>query len=150
MSVKIERNEDRIISPKIQPSEQYKIQGPDKKFMDMLKQEARHSNREQLEKLLKEVDQLGARLAEDLSLKTLKNYRDMVRRFLYIALRGAYSIKDEMGIDIFGSTRTYKIANKVDESLEELASLMLKRHEAQLEIVSRVSEIRGLLVDLIG
>lgn len=150
MSVKIERSDKGILSPKFSNLDHQKVQKTDQNFMDMLKQEARDTTKEELEKMLLEVDQLGARLAEDLSLRTLKEYRDLVRRFIYLALKGAYSVEEEMGIDIFGSARSYKIVKKVDQSLEELASLMLKRHEAQLEIVSRVSEIRGLLVDLMG
>lgn len=150
MGVKIGRKENTGIDPRIFSNEHGKIKSTESNFMDMLKEEAKHSNREKLKKLLEEVDKLGARLAEDLSLRTLKDYRDLIRRFVYLALRGSYEVKEEFGIDIFGSTRTYKIVNKVDESLEELTQIMLKRHEAQIEIVSRVSEIRGLLVDLMG
>ncbi|HPQ11007.1 MAG TPA: DUF327 family protein, partial [Bacillota bacterium] len=66
------------------------------------------------------------------------------------AIKGSIEVLDQSGIDIYGSPRSYKIIRKVDDSLEQLAQAILKRHEAQIEIVARVSEIRGLLVDLMG
>ncbi len=150
MSVKIKRSDESIRGQELKTTKHQKVLNTEKNFMEMLKQEAKNSNRDQLQKLLKEVDELGGRLGEDLSLQTLKAYRDCIRRFVYLALRGSYEIKDEVGIDIFGSARSYKIVKKVDESLEELTQIMLKRHAAQIDIVARVSEIRGLLIDLTG
>lgn len=149
MGVKIGRK-DGVIRTELPANDHAKITGTRSSFMDMLKQESRGNNREKMEKLFIEIDKLGARLAEDLSLMTLKEYRESISKFVYLALRGSYEVKDQTGIDLYGSTRSYKIAKKVDESLEELAQIMLKKHEAQLEIVARVSEIRGLLIDLIG
>ncbi len=150
MSVKIKRADESIRGQELKAAKHQKILGTEKNFMGMLKDEAKNANRDQLQKLLQEVDELGGRLAEDLSLQTLKAYRDSIRKFVYLALRGSYEIKDEVGIDSFGSARSYKIVKKVDESLEELTQIMLKRHSAQLDIVARVSEIRGLLIDLTG
>lgn len=150
MSVKIKRSDESLRGQELKVAKHQKVLSTEKNFMGMLKEEAKNSSRDQLQKLLQVVDELGGRLAEDLSLQTLKAYRDSIRKFVYLAVRGPYEIKDEVGIDNFGSARSYKIVKKVDESLEELTQIMLKRHAAQLDIVARVSEIRGLLIDLTG
>jgi len=142
--------QDSMIRADVEFKDHTKVKGATSKFRDLLKQDPRESSRQELEKLLQEIDKLGANLAEDLSLKTLKEYRKSIKQFVYFALRGSSEVEDQSGIDIYGSARSYKIIKQVDDSLEQLAQVMLKKHEAQIEIVARVSEIRGLLIDLVG
>src|SRR5690554_2591209 len=72
---------------KLKDHTQLKVSNND--FMDLLKRDSRRNSREELEKLLQEIDRLGGTLAEDLSLKTLKQYRESVRQFIYFAIRGS-------------------------------------------------------------
>jgi uncharacterized protein YaaR (DUF327 family) len=139
-----------MIRTDVELKESTKLKVSNTDFLDLLKRDSGKNTQQELEKLLQEIDSLGAALAEDLSLKTLKRYREAIKQFISYAIKGSIEVLDQSGIDIYGSPRSYKIIRKVDDSLEQLAQAILKRHEAQIEIVARVSEIRGLLVDLMG
>jgi uncharacterized protein YaaR (DUF327 family) len=106
--------------------------------------------RRSLEELLDEVHSSGGELLETQSLEAIKRYRAAVRSFLDLVL--ARMLATEQRSSGAGVTRRKRFTQirVVDQKLERLVSDLLADQHRQLDILGRVNEIGGLLVDLLG
>jgi uncharacterized protein YaaR (DUF327 family) len=89
-------------------------------------------------------------------------YKQAVRNFIHYIVENAYSTSTEAGIPSFlkpgfkGQRGTlesrkqlaYTKVQVIDTKLEELAKRLLTSQMQQMEIASRLEEIKGLLIDL--
>lgn len=103
---------------------------------------------QKMENLLKEIENQGKRLSESQTLKELKKYKEMIKNFLSEAVRKTYALKDEATWDRRGRHKVYTTIEKVNQKLEDLTTAVLGQQENQLDLLQRVDEIRGLLVDM--
>ena len=101
-----------------------------------------------LEEILAQVDQAGKELANNRGSAALKRYREAVRRFLEATVRQSFQMKDDRRWDRRGNLREYKIIVGVNQQLEELARMVLEEQTPKMQILAKLDEIRGLLVDL--
>jgi uncharacterized protein YaaR (DUF327 family) len=90
-------------------------------------------------------------------------YKQAVRNFMNYVVQNSYDLDHEKGIPKFltpgfsgqrgtpdaMSQKQYTKIQIIDKKLEDLAAMLLSRQKAQLELTSRLEEIRGLLVDLL-
>jgi uncharacterized protein YaaR (DUF327 family) len=107
---------------------------------------------ETVEGLLDDVHVAGEALKRDPVFGPMKGYKKAVRRFLRYVIENGLETDDTLGIR---NPRTmqqkkYVIIRVVDERLESLAAHVLKNQVDQLEILRRIDEIHGMLVDLTG
>jgi uncharacterized protein len=91
------------------------------------------------------------------------HYKQAVRNFMNYVVQNAYSLEHEKGLPNklkpgFKGRRGTPEADKakgytkiqvIDRKLENLAAMLLSNQLHQMELVSRLEEIRGLLVDLL-
>jgi uncharacterized protein YaaR (DUF327 family) len=107
---------------------------------------------ETIEQLLDDVHKAGEALKRDPYLAPLDQYRNSVRLFLRYVLDKGFTVEEELGIRNPRSLeqKKYVVVKSVDRRLESLAAYVLKGQAEQLEILRRLDEINGLLVDLAG
>ncbi|MGE5577112.1 MAG: YaaR family protein [Syntrophothermus sp.] len=117
-------------------------------FHDALQAAQGQAAREQLDELLALLDLQAGRLKDKRDLAELYRYRDLVRRFLDIIVKEAYNVHEETGFNRRGRRKLFLLVKKVDTALEELAETVLKAQAGSLELLAKLGEIRGLLVDL--
>ena len=93
----------------------------------------------------------------------IMRYKQAVRGFINYVVKNSYSIDREEGLPNFikpgfkGRRGTpeamkgkeYTKIQVIDRKLEDLAAMLLSSQIRQMELVSRLEEIRGLLVDLL-
>ena len=94
------------------------------------------------------VSAAGEELARTLHLKHLQTYQELVREFLTAVVTQAYRLRRDVGRDRRGRSRVFQIVLQVDQALADLAQAVLAGEQARLQILARLDEIRGLLVDL--
>lgn len=102
--------------------------------------------------LLDAVHEAGEALKTDPVFGPLDDYKNAVRRFLRYVLDHGLETGEITGIR---NPRTmqrkkYVILRVVDDKLEKLTAHVLKGQAGQLDILRRIDEINGLLVDLSG
>lgn len=103
-----------------------------------------------LESLLDEVHQAGDRLKDNPSVDLVQAYKKAVRDFMHRVVEGSFSLEEKTsGGSILKRKKYYRIA-VIDEALERLAAEILRNQRDKLEILRRVDEINGLLVDLLS
>lgn len=100
------------------------------------------------DQLLSQVDKAAKKLVTQPSMETLRSYRAAVQNFLKEAISGSYRMKGESRWDRRGNRRIFCVVQKVNQALEELTTEVLQKNAKPIELMARVDEIRGLLVDL--
>lgn len=78
----------------------------------------------------------------------MKKYRELVKDFLNEIVNRSHKFSRENFLDRRGRHRVYGIVKLVDKNLDDLASELVKDEKDHLTILSKVGEIRGLLLDI--
>jgi len=113
--------------------------------------------------LMEEVRSTGDDLRGRPFPEEIMRYKQAVRNFLNYVVKNSYSVDQEEGIPNklkpgFAGRRSTPEAQKgksytkiqiIDKKLEDLAAMLLTSQMRQIELISRLEEIRGLLVDLL-
>ncbi len=107
---------------------------------------------ETIEGLLDDVYEKGDALKKDSVFGPLNGYKTAVRRFLRYVIENGLEMDETLGIrnPKTMQQKKYIIIRVVDERLESLAAHVLKNQSDQLDILRRIDEIHGMLVDLTG
>jgi uncharacterized protein YaaR (DUF327 family) len=117
-------------------------------FQDVFFQAHAKLNKAELDKLLRQIDNLGNSLAKNMTWKALQEYKEQVRRFLEQVVKGGFGAKEKQGFDRRGRMRLYKIISQIDDLMAELAEQVVKEEKDHLDLLAKIGDIRGLLVNL--
>lgn len=115
---------------------------------ELLEQQSDGVTREQLEQMLKKIDEQAGRLSHSPTFDELKEYRTLIKNFISAAVGQMYELHTSAGWDRMGRQRAYTTVRKVDRKLEEMAEKIRLGQSEQLDIVASHDAIRGMLVDL--
>ena len=117
---------------------------------------------ETLNLLMDEVRSAGDILRDRPFPDEILRYKQSVRNFMHYIVENCYSLDHETGIPKFlkhgykghrGTPEamkqiTYTKIQVIDKKLEDMAAMLLSSQMQQLELTSRLEEIKGLLIDL--
>ncbi|MDA8213321.1 MAG: YaaR family protein [Clostridia bacterium] len=117
-------------------------------FMEQLNRAQDGHLQQQLENLLKDIEKQGVRLANNMTVRELKLYKDLVKKFIKEAVGKTYRLKEEAGWDRRGRYKMYTLIQNVDTHLDELTKLVLEEQSDQLSVLGKLDEIRGILMDI--
>lgn len=102
-----------------------------------------------LESLLDDVHTAGEGLKDNPTLDLVQAYKRAVREFVHYVVERSYSLEEKTsGRNVLKRKKYYRIA-VIDESLERLAAEILRNQRDRLDILRRIDEINGMLVDLL-
>ena len=114
---------------------------------ELLEQNGRVTS-EQMDKLLRQIDEQGTRLSRTPTYDELKSYRTLIRNFVGEAVNSMYELHTQAGWDRMGRQKVYTTVRKIDKKLEEMAEKIRLGQADQLDVAASHDVIRGLLVDL--
>ncbi len=103
---------------------------------------------EKLNGLMSDITTQGEKLAEHMDIRDMKKYRELVKDFLNEVVNRSHKFSRENFLDRRGRHRVYGIVKLVDKNLDDLASELVKDEKDHLTILSKIGEIRGLLLDV--
>ncbi|MDI4649440.1 MULTISPECIES: YaaR family protein [Cohnella] len=118
-------------------------------FGDLMQQNEEGRTQEELQRKLEDIRQQGDRLMRSMTVRELKLYRMMVKGFLEDTLKRGIALKETKGWDRRGRGKRYKILEEVDSMLVAMGEELLGSEEGRLELLQKVGEIRGLLINLV-
>ena len=101
-----------------------------------------------LTSLMEEITMQGDKLAKHRNVKDMKKYRGLIKEFMNEIINRSHSFSRENFLDKRGRHRVYGIVRLVNEKLDELAQELVKEEKDHLGILSKIGEIRGLLLDI--
>ena len=105
--------------------------------------------REKLKNLLERIDIQSQKLSERMDIGELKRYRSLVSEFLDIALRNSSQFHKEHTLDSKGRHRIFAIVKNIDTELESLTREVLRQQKDNLNVLAKLDDIRGMLLDIL-
>ena len=99
--------------------------------------------------MLKDINLQGKLIARHMDIREMKRYRGLIRDFLNEVVNRSHKFSRENFLDHRGRHRVYGIIRLIDENLDELAQELVEDEKNQIDILSRIGEIEGLLLDIL-
>ena len=101
-----------------------------------------------LAEMKNEIDEQGKRLGERVDVKEFERYRKLIREFLDEIVSNGYTFSREDAYASRGRHRYIATVRIVDEKLDALGKEVMKEQADKIEILNKIDDIRGLLLDL--
>lgn len=118
------------------------------RFGDMIVKQGTKMQTEQLTRLLGDISAAGDRVARNRTLRELTRFKMLVKRFLQEAVDHGLEMKQSHTWNRFGEGRRLKIVETIDEHLVELAQDILNEEKETIDLLDKIGEIKGLLINL--
>ncbi|HBW36492.1 YaaR family protein [Desulfosporosinus sp. BICA1-9] len=140
----------RINTPHQTPATNLDSQSPSAKTNDFsgVLSQTQKIQRIELQTFLGKLESQGKKLAQSLSIRDLKDFRDMVKTFLRSTFGQSRKMFEDSSHDSYGRPKVMTRIAKIDQALEELGQQLLDQQSKPLEVLTKIDEIRGLVVDL--
>ena len=103
---------------------------------------------EQLTVMLSDIEVFGKKLTKSRNLKDLARFKGLVKRFVKETVDNGLNIETSRSFDIYGNTRTLALVKALDEKLIELTEDMMNQEKPSIDLLERIGEIKGLLINL--
>lgn len=108
-----------------------------------------HELQARLTLLMEDITQQGKKLSKHMDVRDMKHYRHLVKEFMNEVVNRSHKFSRENFLDRRGRHRVYGLVKLVDETMDELARELIKDEKDHLAILSRIDEIRGMLLDIL-
>lgn len=119
-----------------------------KSFADTMAQQEQQRSKEHLRQMLARIHEQGERLARNMTVRELRTYKLMVKQFLEDTVKRGVGLRETRGWDRRGRSKRYKLLEEVDRLLIEMGEELLQHEEGRLDLLEKVGEIRGLLLNV--
>ena len=103
---------------------------------------------EKLSSLMTDIEKQGKRLGKHMDINDMRKYRSLVKEFINEVVSRSHRFSRENFLDRRGRHRVYGMVKLVDKNLDDLAQALMADEKDHMEILSRIDEIRGLLLDI--
>ena len=103
---------------------------------------------ERLNSLMTQITEQGEKITRHMDIGDMRRYRELVKDFMNEVVNRSHEFSRENFLDRRGRHRVYGIVRLVDKNLDDLAVELIKDEKDNLAILSKVGEIRGLLIDI--
>lgn len=117
-------------------------------FVDALKDSDTERRNEACENILQQIDALSEELKKAPTPKGVKKYRALIAEFVKEASSQTYEVSAEQHWDLNGRRKNLVLVKQINHSVQELIDSVLNQEKKQINLVARLTEIRGLLLDL--
>lgn len=98
--------------------------------------------------MMEEITQQGNKLSRRMDVKDLQEYRKLIKEFMNEIAAHTHEFSRENFLDRKGRHRVYGIVKKINQTLDELAEELLNEEKDRISILSKIDEIRGLILDI--
>ncbi len=115
------------------------------KFYDKLNSLKQSSSLEDIKRNLESVKKAGERLVLTQNYGDISIYKNAVKEYLKSVVDNMYSLDKNSS---FWEHQYYKNVKIVDSKLEDMTSKLISEEKENIDIVSTVDMIQGLLIDM--
>lgn len=103
----------------------------------------------QLNALLENIHKQGDKLARSRTLKDLHQYKRLIKSFLQDVVKFGLSLEETTSFSPMSSReRKLKVIKEIDKQLLELSQEILETEDENIQLLDKIGEIKGLLIDL--
>lgn len=101
-----------------------------------------------INELFIEIDKQGGKLAKSFNINELKLYKRLLSEFLNAAVGSSYMYEKEHHFERGGRRTIHSVIKKVNEEVEALMRQVVSGEQGNIDILKRIDEIRGLLLNV--
>jgi len=118
------------------------------KFSAIVQKQDEKLQMDQLNKLLSEIESAGEKLAKSRTFKDLAKYKTLVKRFVRETVDFGMNLKQSHTWNQFGEGRKLNIIETIDKQLVDLTNDYIQKEKPAIDILGKIGEIKGLLINL--
>jgi uncharacterized protein YaaR (DUF327 family) len=118
-------------------------------FREHLGRQLKEEYRKHISELFDELAQLAETILGRIDISIFEQYRGRLKELLTEAVKNAYILSSEYVTDLSGRQRVYATIHIIDSKFDELTKDILNENSDRLDYLSRVDEIRGLIMDML-
>lgn len=141
-------NQDLRVGLKTNHNELKHVNQSGNRFSEILVKHGSKLQTDQLTRLMGDISAAGDRVARSRNLRELTRFKMLIKRFLQEAVEYGLDMKQSHTWNRFGEGRRLKIVETIDEHLVELAQDILNEEKDTIDLLDKIGEIKGLLVNL--
>jgi len=116
------------------------------RFFDELKFAETEELHLEFDRLVDEITKQGKKFSKNPTIALLKTYKSMIKEFLQYATDNMFRVEHYTGGRL--KQKIYTVTKIIDKKLSALTKLILSQQEHNINLLSTLDEIRGLLIDL--
>jgi uncharacterized protein len=128
--------------------EQKTISTKSSSFTSLVETQRQKLQYNQLENMMGELDNAGERLVRSRTFKDLAKYKTMVKKFMKETVDFGMNLKQSHSWNQYGEGRKLKLVETIDQHLVDLTDEFLKKDKSSIDLLGKVGEIKGLLINL--
>lgn len=98
--------------------------------------------------LMEDITQQGNKLGKHMDVRDMRKYRRLIQDFMNEIVTHSHKFTRENFLDRRGRHRVYGMIKLIDKNLDELAIELMKDEKDHISILSKIDEIRGILLDI--
>lgn len=141
-------NQDLRMNPALGRNDVRSNKELNNRFGDMVLKQGSKMQTEQLTRLLGDISTAGDRVAKSRSLRELARFKRLVKKFMEETVQFGIESKQSHTWNRFGEGRRLKIVETIDEQLVQLAEDLLNEERETIDLLDKIGEIKGLLINL--
>ena len=118
-------------------------------FREHMGHQRKEEYRKHINSLFDELTALADTITGRIDISLFERYRGRLKELLTEAMTNAYILSSEYVTDLNGRQRVFATISIIDSNLDALAKDILHENNDRLDYLSRVDEIRGLIMDML-
>jgi uncharacterized protein len=103
---------------------------------------------QQLEELVNDIVKQGEKLGKRVDIKELRDYKRLISEFLGVAVGNSRKFSKQSLLDRRGRHKVYALIKKINNELDLLTQEVMNGEKDNIDILRRVDDIRGLILDM--
>jgi uncharacterized protein len=100
--------------------------------------------------MVEDIVQQGEHIKKHMDIRDMRRYRETIRSFMNEIVNRSHKFSRENFLDRRGRHRVYGMIKLIDKNLDELAEALIQEEKDSMLLLSKIDEIRGLLLDLLA
>jgi uncharacterized protein len=117
-------------------------------FVDALQDSDTQHRNEACENILQQIDTVSEELKKAPTPAGMKRYRGLISDFVKEAMNQSYEVNENLHWDRQGNRKNFVLVKQINRSVEDLMDSVMNQEKKRIDLVAKLGEIRGLLVDL--
>ena len=117
-------------------------------FRSQLLKAENGSYEQQLEELVNNIVKQGEKLGKRVDIKELRDYKRLISEFLGVAIGNSRKFSKQSLLDRRGRHKVYALIKKVNNEVDLLTQEVMSGEKDNIDILRRVDDIRGLILDM--
>jgi uncharacterized protein YaaR (DUF327 family) len=118
-------------------------------FREHLGNQLKDDYKKRVTDILNDLSGLSGEMLIRIDIRAFEHYIGQMKALLSEIVKNAYVLNSEDIMDVRGRHRIFTSVGVVDKKLDELATDVLSQNGDNLDYLSRVDEIRGLIMDML-